>query len=139
MKTNLLNLLYKLGLDLIFGLVAAVLVHFAVVGLAPSLITRVTALVGNTGTSIEINANEFISGYDKSFDAEAYANAIAKEKQAEIERRQISTESMKNSLSEIFSTLNCFIILFGIRFVVAYIMGSYNVDIYKTKQLINYD
>lgn len=125
MKKRLIDLAYKIGADLIFGVVAAVIVHFAAVGILPSLITRVTGLVGNTGTSIEVNVNEFLTGYDKHFDAEGYAQALAKQKEAEIERRQLITDNIRNSFSDLFSILNCFILLFGIRFIIAYVTGNY--------------
>lgn len=110
--------------DIGFAILAAVFAHYLLIGLVPNMFTRVSGLVANTGKSIELNMNEFMTGYG-TFDAQGYANALAAEKQAEVERRQKGLEQMKEGMKETFSILNCFLILFGLRFIYGFIIGNY--------------
>ena len=126
----------KILVDIALGIVAAVFAHYVIINIAPGIVTRITGLVGNTGTSVELTINEAIAGYGQYLDVEKYAEDIAKQKQAELQRRKDTMDNIKKSFKEMFSIFNCFLILFGIRFIIAYLSGDYKYDENKTNNVL---
>ena len=45
-------------------------------------------------------------------------------------------ENIKKSFKEMFSIFNCFLILFGIRFIIAYLSGDYKYSENKTNNVL---